>query len=241
MMAIKTTDDIKQLGTILGVWAHPDDETFCMGGILAAADKNDQRVGIVTATRGEAGVQDESRWPAAKLGQIRTEELAAALEILGVTENHWLDCADGCCKDADQDEVVGKLSVLIEEVNPDSIFTFGAEGMTGHDDHRTVSAWASLAAKKANSKAKIYHPTLTKEQLDAASEADSKLNLFFNIDNPPVCEPETCAIYFNLGEELCSLKLKALLAMPSQYAEMAPFFEKSLKITFGTEAFTVTN
>ncbi len=28
---------IPDLGTILGVWAHPDDETYLAGGMLAAA------------------------------------------------------------------------------------------------------------------------------------------------------------------------------------------------------------
>ena len=75
---IKTTDDIKHLGTILFVAAHPDDETFNAGGILAAAARNGQTVIVVTATKGEGGVQDESRWPADSLGDIRAKELKQA-------------------------------------------------------------------------------------------------------------------------------------------------------------------
>ena len=56
----------------MGVWAHPDDETYSMAGIMATAVKNGQQVICVTATRGEAGVQDHLRWPAHKLAEDRT-------------------------------------------------------------------------------------------------------------------------------------------------------------------------
>ncbi len=44
MKQIHNFEDIKKLGTILSVWAHPDDETFTCGGILATAVKNGQQV-----------------------------------------------------------------------------------------------------------------------------------------------------------------------------------------------------
>ncbi|MGH3589327.1 MAG: PIG-L deacetylase family protein, partial [Pseudonocardia sp.] len=43
------------LGTILGVWAHPDDETYLCGGLMARAARSGDRVVCVTATRGEQG------------------------------------------------------------------------------------------------------------------------------------------------------------------------------------------
>lgn len=234
---IKTAQDIKRLGTILGVWAHPDDETFSMGGIMAAAVSNGQRVVFITATRGEKGVQDETKWPAVQLGSIRSKELEQAMKILGVTEHEWLDYPDGGCKQVDEKEAVNKLGAIISRYQPDSIFTFGPEGMTGHPDHRTVSEWTRLAHKASDSRAKFYFATLTADQYEAAKAADENLNMFFAIEEPPVCQPEDCTIYFDMGEELCSKKIAALKAMPSQYAEMAPYFEESLKISFGIEAF----
>jgi hypothetical protein len=65
MACLRTADDIKQLGTILFVAAHPDDESFLAGGILAAAVANGQTVVVYTATRGEAGVQDRNKCPRA--------------------------------------------------------------------------------------------------------------------------------------------------------------------------------
>lgn len=55
--------DIKKLGTILGIWAHPDDESWASAGIMITAAANGQRTACVTATKGEAGETDEKRWP----------------------------------------------------------------------------------------------------------------------------------------------------------------------------------
>ena len=65
---------IPDLGTILGVWAHPDDEGYLSAGIMADAVRNGRRVVCVTATRGEAA--DPGRWPPAELAQIREVEIA---------------------------------------------------------------------------------------------------------------------------------------------------------------------
>jgi len=124
-------NDIKTLGTILCVFAHPDDETFTMGGVIAAASQKGQRIICVTATHGEGGVQDGSRWPAATLGQTRAAELEEALKILGVTEHYWLDYADGACTSADAEAAAGKVAAIIRTSQPDSIFSFGPDGLTG--------------------------------------------------------------------------------------------------------------
>ena len=68
-------------------------------------------------------------------------------------------------------------------------------------------------------------------------EADKQFNIFFNIDKPPVCEPEQCAVCFELNDEDYALKLAALKAMPSQYEAMLKVFENSLRLSLGTEAF----
>jgi hypothetical protein len=76
--------DISDLGTVLGVWAHPDDETFLTAGLMALARAGGYRVVCATATRGEHGTDDPDRWPPARLGRLREYELAAALAALDV-------------------------------------------------------------------------------------------------------------------------------------------------------------
>src|SRR5205823_3837016 len=90
-------DEQANLGTILGVWAHPDDETYLAAGLMARAVREGRRVTCVTATRGEEGSWDEDRWPTATMGQVREAELTRSLEVLGVTDHRWLDYRDGTC------------------------------------------------------------------------------------------------------------------------------------------------
>ena len=123
------------LGTVLSIWAHPDDETYLVGGLSAAVADAGRRVVCVTATRGEAGGD----------GQVRTAELVGALEVLGVDEHHWLDYPDGGCADVDVREAATRIRAIVDEVSPDTVITFGPDGFTGHPDHQAVSAWTDRA------------------------------------------------------------------------------------------------
>jgi LmbE family N-acetylglucosaminyl deacetylase len=82
--------DAARLGTVLGIWAHPDDEAFLSGGLMAAARDAGNRVVCVTATLGEHGTDDPRCWPPARLAAVRERELHASLAALGVTEHHLL-------------------------------------------------------------------------------------------------------------------------------------------------------
>src|SRR5688572_31517072 len=101
--AVRSGAGVAGLGTILGIWAHPDDEAYLSGGLMALARDNGQRVACVTATRGERGTPDPVAWPPDRLATERTRELAWSLEILGVHEHHWLGYRDGECAGADRD------------------------------------------------------------------------------------------------------------------------------------------
>src|SRR5918998_1048475 len=62
-VADRTAGGVAELGTILGIWAHPDDEAYLSGGLMAMARDNGSRVVCVTATRGELGTPDPAAWP----------------------------------------------------------------------------------------------------------------------------------------------------------------------------------
>ena len=81
---------------ILGVFAHPDDESFCAGGTLARYAALGAEVMVVSATRGEAG-QIRSAGVATRhtLGQVREQELYLACQRLGVQHAVCLDYGDG--------------------------------------------------------------------------------------------------------------------------------------------------
>src|SRR3954465_12949413 len=113
------------LGTVLSVWAHPDDETYLCGGLMSEAVRRGNRVVCVTATRGELGSPDEERWPSgAPLAEARTKELMEALAELGVTEHIWLAYPARGCTDVDAAEAVDRLRAVVGDVVPDTVLTF---------------------------------------------------------------------------------------------------------------------
>lgn len=236
--AVRTKQDITKLGTIMGIWAHPDDETFTSAGIMAAALANGQKVICVTATKGEAGVQNEQKWPAEKLGDIRAKELQAAFELIGPITHIWLDCKDGLCA-KDTEHAKARIKSLIEEYRPDTILTFGKEGMTGHDDHRTVHLWAVEAATTARKRPTVYTSVQTLKQYhDYLKKMDEALNIYFNIDKPVLMQADDCDICFNLDSEMQAIKNRALLAMPSQMEQMFNSFgEEYVSKALSQEAF----
>jgi LmbE family N-acetylglucosaminyl deacetylase len=204
-----------ELGTILSVWAHPDDEGYCCAGVMSMAVQSGQRVACVTATRGELGSTDPSRWPnGAELAAVRTGELAASLAVLGVTEHYWLDYPDGGCAEVDQDEAIARLREIIEDVQPDTVLTFGPDGGTYHPDHMAVSRWASAAA--AGTKARVLQTTVTPEW-QAEADAYVPPELIMMADQKPVTVPaDECALYVKLDGEPLDLKLRAMQCQASQ-------------------------
>ena len=136
------------LGTILSVWAHPDDETYLAGGVMAAAAERGQRVVCVSATAGEHGTPDPQTWPPERLGQLRRWEAAAAMAVLGVSEHRFLGLPDGALVDH---EAEGRAAIgrLLDEIEPDTILTFGPDGVTFHPDHIAVSRWTTSAWERA--------------------------------------------------------------------------------------------
>lgn len=235
---IETLDDVKRLGTILSVWAHPDDETFSCAGIMAAARQNGQKVVCLTATKGEKGVQDESRWPASRLAEIREQELNEALNLLDINEHRFLGFSDGGCGQVALQDGAAVIARYIEQIKPDSLLTFGPDGMTGHSDHQAVSAWVSQAVSSVNNPPVIYHAVELKDNYEKyLKEADKEFDIYFNIDKPPLCEGDECDICFQMPADICRLKCRALMAMPSQTEAMMKVFGDMAEQIFCREAF----
>ena len=119
MMTIRTAAEARALGTVLGVWAHPDDETYLSSGLMALARRAGNRVVCVTATRGEHGTDDPRNWPPARLARTRTYELAAAMTVLGVDEHRWLDFEDGTLARLDLAHGAAMVTDLLAEIRLD--------------------------------------------------------------------------------------------------------------------------
>jgi LmbE family N-acetylglucosaminyl deacetylase len=217
---ITSASGVAELGTVLGVWAHPDDEAYLSAGLMALACDNRQRVVCVTATRGERGTSDPAIWPPHRLADERARELARSLEILGVGEHHWLAHRDGECAGADAGEAVARLCEVIDRVRPDTVLTFGADGLTAHPDHRTVSAWTGAAvAHAAPAGTRLLHATLAQRRAPRWSALTESLGVY--PPGYPVLTPdEHLAVDLVLDPGVAARKVRALAAQTTQTAAL---------------------
>jgi N-acetyl-1-D-myo-inositol-2-amino-2-deoxy-alpha-D-glucopyranoside deacetylase len=144
--------------TLLAVFAHPDDESFGIGGTLARYAAEGVRVVLASATRGEAGkIHDPSLGTREQLAEIRERELRCACDVLGISELHLLDYRDsGMAGSPDNDdpralvqadpvEVVGKIVRVMRQVCPQVVVTFEEGGGYGHPDHIAIHRYTVAA------------------------------------------------------------------------------------------------
>ncbi len=139
---------------LLGVFAHPDDESFSVGGTLAKYAAGGAEAMIVSATRGQAGQIRDARVATRRtLGAVREQELRRACQTLGVRHVECLDYMDGALQDVDRPVLVGSLVRVIRTFRPDVVLTLGPDGAYGHPDHVAVSAAVTEASRLAGSAA----------------------------------------------------------------------------------------
>ena len=135
---------------LLGVFAHPDDETFCAGGTFARYAGQGAEIMVVSATRGQAGqIRDAAAGNRRTIAAVREAELRLACERLGVTKVRCLDHVDGTLADAGFPALVDEIAGVICEFGPDVVITFGPDGGYGHPDHVTISAATTAACQRA--------------------------------------------------------------------------------------------
>lgn len=222
--------DAAELGTVLGVWAHPDDDIYLSAGLMAAAVDAGQRVVDVTATRGEGGSMDEEKWPPATMGDVRTSELLRSLDVLGVKEHHFLEGPVDIDMDTGLDPAgAEQVRQIMKDVGPDTVLTFGPEGMTGHVAHQDVSRWTGEAFNEvARPGARLYHavfPTsLGEEWLEKLAPFD-----IFRPGTPNVVADDAIDLYFELPSELLDRKIASIKEHASQI--------EALYEVFGDEGF----
>src|SRR4051794_22313769 len=96
---------------LMGILAHPDDESLGLGGAFARYGAEGIETYLVTATRGERGWQGapEDNPGLEGLGRIRTAELERAAVALGIREVRFLDYIDGDVARADPAEAVARI------------------------------------------------------------------------------------------------------------------------------------
>ncbi|MGZ5288791.1 MAG: PIG-L deacetylase family protein [Actinomycetota bacterium] len=205
------------LGTVLGLWAHPDDDIYLSAGLMAMNVGLGNRVVDVTATRGEGGSMDEERWPPETMADVRSVELMQSLEVLGVSEHRFLEGPVDIDMDAPLDESgAAQVIEIMAEVQPDTVLTFGPDGMTGHVGHMSVSRWATEAFHAvAKPGAQLHYATMTPWYVEEFAEIFEPLNIF-RPGTPPVTPPDQLSIDLALQSDLLERKWSSIMQHISQ-------------------------
>ena len=155
--------------TLLAVLAHPDDESFGLGGTLALYSQMGHDTYYVCATRGEAGTVDEQHLDGFKdTAELRTAELMRAAQRLGLKEVFFLGYRDSGMPGMEEnkhpdaqinhsiDEVAGRVVKHIRDLKPDVVLTFDPIGGYKHPDHIHIHNATVLAFEKAGDAS--FHP-----------------------------------------------------------------------------------
>ncbi|MEP7041093.1 MAG: PIG-L family deacetylase [Chloroflexota bacterium] len=155
---------------LLLVHAHPDDECFATGGLIARSVAEGRRVDLVVCTGGEEGeihdplLDPEEARP--RMREIRAGELDCAVAKLrgagpGELNVHRLGYRDSGMMDseankhaeafwqADLDEATGRLVAVIRAAQPAVMVTYDANGNYGHPDHINAHRVAVAAMQAA--------------------------------------------------------------------------------------------
>jgi LmbE family N-acetylglucosaminyl deacetylase len=151
---------------ILFSFAHPDDESFTVGGLLASlASREDIETIVYTTTLGDAGkcgnppICEQEALP-----DIRKKELKLAAEILGINYLVYDTFPDGKLNTLAPAVLANRVEEVIREYQPQIVITFPPHGISGHPDHIEIQK-ATMQAIKQNehlSVEALYYVTVTK-------------------------------------------------------------------------------
>jgi N-acetyl-1-D-myo-inositol-2-amino-2-deoxy-alpha-D-glucopyranoside deacetylase len=141
----------KQPHRLLAVLAHPDDETFGMGGTLAMYAHQGVEVSLVCATRGEVGEMDEEYMKGfSSIADRRESELRCAAGLLGIRGVYFMGYRDsGMPGSFDNqhpqalfaqplEKVVKVVVHYIRLIKPQVVLTFDPIGGYRHPDHIAI-------------------------------------------------------------------------------------------------------
>lgn len=188
---------------ILLVLAHPDDETFYIGGTVLKYVKAGWRVDLLCATKGEAGQMgpyDETY----NLAELRAKELAAAASVLGITTVAFLGYIDANLSTLHPGDLEEAVFQKMLELAPDIVITFEPNGISNHPDHMKICLSTTFAFQK-------YVDVLTKEK--TFGNRDPKRYLLRHTEPEETIEPK---LYFTCMPDSIAEYLKKQHVVPDE-------------------------
>ena len=240
-------------GGLLAIFAHPDDETFGIGGTMARCAARGIPVTMLCATRGEVGeITPGSEATPDTLGRFREQELRDAMGILGVSDVRFLGFRDsgmqGSPENEDQralvrahpDAVTHMLVRAIRELRPDVVATWDESGGYGHPDHVAIHHHTTAAFNAAGDPTRFrtagapwqprrlfYNAIPVQEFVRVMDEMRGR-----GIDVPSIAEGDDIMKLPRLEPncvidvaDVVEMKERAMLAHRTQISDMDPFMQ----------------
>lgn len=159
------------------VFAHPDDDTYGVGGSLALHAGPGLEVTAILTTSGESGqIADAALATRETLGAVREREDRLAWGALGIEPAlHFLRRPDGGVADLPREQLVAECLSILQDARPDVVITFGPDGVTGHPDHVTVGAAATTAFHTARASGvdgfrRLLHVAIPRSSIERFNE-----------------------------------------------------------------------
>lgn len=135
---------MQKVGSLVGIFAHPDDEAFGPSGTLAKYAKK-KNVYIICVTDGNDKTNGTP-----KLSQLRERELRESAKILGIKKVYFLGFKDGSLSNNLYHKVADRIEVILRRLKPDTLITYEPRGISGHIDHVAVSMISSYLFERLN-------------------------------------------------------------------------------------------
>jgi LmbE family N-acetylglucosaminyl deacetylase len=149
MTPVSPSPEETLLGTVtsaVAVVAHPDDESFGLGALLATLNDRLVPAWLVCFTHGEASTLGAGP---GELAAVRAGELRRAAAVLGLDRVELYDYPDGRLSGVDPEPLVGHVLAAVERHHPSHLLVFDQGGITGHPDHIRATEVAVAAARIA--------------------------------------------------------------------------------------------
>lgn len=213
---------------LVGVFAHPDDESWSAGGVLAACSRAGHQVTVLTATRGESGTDVRGELSAgAALGELRVAELQGACKRLGA-QSRLLELADG---QLEVDRCRVALEQALDELHPDVLLTLGTDGGYGHRDH---TALTQAALRSTHSARRVVTLEFPAAHFEPVRRALRRLGVIDPEVHDLGIDRDEAHLVFTLGE-LQSVKREAVECHASQTRSADEFLRPGILAPLLTE------
>lgn len=144
--SVEISSQLPRVKSVLAVCAHPDDESFGLGGALSAFSDSGSATSVVCFTRGEASMLGQD---ASSLGRVRSAELRDAAVELGVGYVELFEYPDGGLAGQRVDVLALQVFEVADRVKADLLLVFDEGGITGHPDHQQATEAALTCAEES--------------------------------------------------------------------------------------------